>query len=122
MVSPPHGYIPGCYNDPKTPTPVSIGQRLLNGLVVSSRTHVCIILVSDRKFRILTYLATDVLLAFPRRLNASNVGLVSCTLAFSAVCIWTCARINLRFTCQQKFSAGPGPNPQYPDKALPFLI
>jgi hypothetical protein len=30
-----HGYVPGCYNDPKTFTPVSIGKRLSNGLVGS---------------------------------------------------------------------------------------
>ena len=47
MVSPLHDYIPGCYNDPKTPTPVSIGHGLSNGLVVNSRT-VCTILTSDR--------------------------------------------------------------------------
>jgi hypothetical protein len=40
---------------------------------------------------------------------------------FSAMHLWTCARIDLRFTRHQKISAGPASNPQYPDKALPFL-
>ena len=76
MVSPPHGYVPGCYNDP---TPVSIGQRLSNGLIGSSRTLVCTILTSDQisDSHVLSNGCTSL---FPCRINTSNTGLVSCFL------------------------------------------
>jgi hypothetical protein len=76
MVSPPHGYIPGCYNDPKTPTPISIGQGLSNRLVVSSRI-ICTILTSDRISNS-HVLSNGCTLSFPCRINTSNAGLVSC--------------------------------------------
>jgi hypothetical protein len=77
MVSPPHSYVPRCYNDPKTPTPISIGQGLSNGLVLSSQTLVCTILVSDQisDSHILSNRCTSL---FPHRINTSNTGLVSC--------------------------------------------
>ena len=97
MVSPPHGYIPGCYNDPKTPTPINIGQGLSNGLIVSSQTLICTILVLDRisDSHVLSNGCTSL---FPRRINTSNAGLVSCipvlSLALVISLFWTLAPIH----------------------------